>query len=329
MTETQSLLQVRDLSVVYETDTGAIPAVTGLDLDVLRGETLGIIGESGCGKSTMAYAVLRLLQSPGRINSGTVVLDGEELAAIPEARLRSRRWSRISLIPQGAMNSLNPTMSVKAMFRATFRAHGREGRGDAACIALLEKVGLAPHVANLFPHELSGGMKQRVCIALSIALSPDLVIADEPTSALDVIVQRTVCQTLLRIRSEMGMSMIVIGHDIGLMSQLADRIGVMYAGQLVEIAPTSQMLDRPQHPYSRMLLNSATSLGRPRAQSGQGAADAGGIMHDPRKPPSGCIFRLRCPKAQALCAELAPAWQAYGPQSGASCHFSETAGDPP
>lgn len=322
----ETMLEVAGLSVSYQTDTGDIPAVIDIDLTVLRGETLGIIGESGCGKSTAAYAMLRLLQPPGRVVGGSVSLEGTDLLTLSEDEMRRRRWRDVALIPQGAMNSLNPTMTVGQMFAATFRAHDVTDGLPARTLSLLARVGLELRVVERFPHELSGGMKQRVCIALAIALDPQLVIADEPTSALDVVVQRTVCQTLLRIKQELALSMVIIGHDLGLMAQMADRIAVMYAGKVVEAGAADEIIARPQHPYTRILVQSVSDLRQRRDLGAVGRPDAGGIMHDPRYPPSGCIFRLRCPLAQDVCTTVTPQWRAATPLAGVACHFAADTG---
>ncbi|HEV7277538.1 MAG TPA: ABC transporter ATP-binding protein [Devosiaceae bacterium] len=314
----EAALQVTDLTIRYATDGGDVHAVEALNLTLKRGEVLGLIGESGCGKSTAAYGMLRLLQAPGRVTRGAVRLEGEDLLSLSDRALRRRRWSKAALIPQGAMNSLNPTMTVGAMFNATMKAHGYPAGGRARRLGeLLEKVGLPLRAAELYPHELSGGMKQRVCIALAITLDPVLVIADEPTSALDVVVQRTVVQTLVAVQRERGLSMILIGHDLGLLAQAADRIAVMYAGRLVECAPLAEILNAPRHPYTQMLLDSVPTIGR---QADPDRAP-GGIAHDPRNPPPGCIFQLRCPMAQQLCRDRAPAWTG-NLAHGVACHFA-------
>src|SRR5215216_1884262 len=234
------ILKVRNLHVYYETPKGDILAVDGIDFDLFEGETLGLVGESGCGKSTAAMGILQLVMPPGRIVDGEVLLEGRNLLSLNEEALRSIRWIKLALIPQGAMNSLNPTMKVNDQIKDVIVAHeGQQAKKGMKprILELMSMVGLPARVYDMYPHELSGGMKQRVCIAMAIALNPAVIIADESTSALDVVVQRIVAQTLLKVKQALGVSMIMIGHDMGLMAQMVDRIAVMYAGKIVEIAP--------------------------------------------------------------------------------------------
>ncbi len=259
----RKVLEVKDLRVHYATPRGEVIAVNGVGFDVYRGETLGLVGESGCGKSTTAMAILRLVQPPGRIVEGQVTLDGTDMLALGERRLRDVRWQKISLIPQGSMNSLNPVMRIRDQIADGIETHqGRQPRSvlKARIGELLDLVHLPGRVADMYPHELSGGMKQRVCIAMAIALDLSLIIADEPTSALEVVVQRVVAETLLEVKGRLGVSMILIGHDMGLQAQLVDRIAVMYAGNIVEIAPVKALFAAPQHPYTQRLIASVPSI---------------------------------------------------------------------
>lgn len=259
----RSVLEVEDLRVHYGTRGGDVIAVNGVSFDVRAGETLGLVGESGSGKSTIAMAILRLVSPPGRVVGGSVTLSGENLLDLDDATLRRRRWSEISLIPQGSMNSLNPVMRVRDQIADVIRTHeGRAGnrRLDTRITDLLETVGLPPRAMRLYPHELSGGMKQRTCIAMAIALHPSVIIADEPTSALDVVVQRVVARTLIEVKQRLNSSMILIGHDMALQAHLVDRIAVMYAGNLVEIGPVADIFGDPRHPYTRHLIASVPSI---------------------------------------------------------------------
>jgi ABC-type dipeptide/oligopeptide/nickel transport system ATPase component len=259
----QPVLDVRDLRVHYGTARGDVIAVNGVTFSVAPGETLGLVGESGSGKSTAAMAILRLTSPPGRIVGGSVNVNGRDVLAMDEHTLRKRRWAEMSLIPQGSMNSLNPVMRVRDQIRDAIETHeGRQPRPALRerIIELLSTVGLQPRVYDLYPHELSGGMKQRVCIAMSIALSPSLIIADEPTSALDVVVQRTIAQTLLRVKEKLNSSMLLIGHDMALQAQLVDRIAVMYAGNIVEIAPVRELFRDARHAYTQHLIASIPSI---------------------------------------------------------------------
>jgi oligopeptide/dipeptide ABC transporter ATP-binding protein len=318
----QIALDVRDLRVHYHTPEGEVIAVNGISFQVMRGELLGLVGESGCGKTTAAMGILRLVQPPGRIMGGQVILkDKIDILALDKEELRRIRWTEISLIPQGAMNSLNPTMKVKDQIKDVIETH--EGRQPKQALKerildLLAMVGLPSRTYDMYPHELSGGMKQRVCIAMGIALDPTLVIADEPTSALDVIVQRVVAQTLLDIKNRMGVSMIMIGHDMGLMAQMADRIAVMYAGNLVEVASTRTVLKNPQHPYTQLLIESIPSI-----KERKPLKLTEGLTHDLRNPPPGCIFQFRCPWVQDICRVQKPPLKAISPGNHVACHLVE------
>ena len=313
------VLEVRDLRVHYATPLGDVIAVNGVNLDVYEGETLGLVGESGCGKSTLAMSILRLVQPPGRIVGGQVRILGNDLVKLSDAELRQVRWSQVALIPQGAMNSLNPVMRVKNQIAEAIETH--QGKRDATelkerILRLLGMVGLPGRVYNMYPHELSGGMKQRVCIAMAIALTPSVIIADEPTSALDVVVQRVVAQTLLDVKEHLGVSMILIGHDMGLMAQLVDRIAVMYAGNIVEIAPVKDIFAEPLHPYTKLLLASIPSV-----KERKPLVVTEGLTHDLRRPPPGCIFQLRCPFVMDICREVVPPLRELRPNHYAACHL--------
>jgi len=316
----RSVLEVSDLKVYYATPTGDVRACDGVTFTLYEGETLGLVGESGSGKSTATSGVLQLVSPPGRIAGGSVVMDGQDMLALDEEALRRSRWRTLSLIPQGAMNSLNPTMTISAQIRDVIETHeGRASKGEmrTRVLELFRRVGLPGRIHDMYPHELSGGMKQRVCIAMAIALDPTVIVADEATSALDVVVQRVVAQTLAKVREELGVSMIMIGHDMGLMAQMVDRIAVMYAGRIVEIAPVRRMFERPAHPYSRILIESIPSLTERRPMR-----VLGGITHDPRHPPPGCIFQMRCEHAMDVCrSDPPPRPQEIAPDHEVHCHL--------
>jgi len=312
-------LSVHELKVHYGTPTGDIIAVNSISFDVNKGEALGLVGESGCGKSTAAYGILRLVQPPGKILGGTVSIDGTEVNDLSDEDFRKLRGTKLALIPQGAMNSLNPTMKVFGQIKDQIQTHeGKQNSNEIKdrILNLLSKVGLPKRTYNMYPHELSGGMKQRVCIAIGIALHPNLVIADESTSALDVVVQRVVAQTLSQIQKEMGVSMIMISHDMGLMAQMVDRIAVMYAGNIVEISPTNQLFKNPSHPYSKILIESIPSI-----KDKNPLKLVEGITHDPRRPPPGCIFQLRCPLVEPRCKETPPSMKKFSNGREVSCHL--------
>ncbi len=259
------VLEVNDLHVHFPTPRGPVKAVDGVSLTLQPGERLGLIGESGSGKSTIALAVMRLIKPPGDIVSGGILLNGTDLLGLSEEEMRRRRLSEIALVTQGAMNSLNPVVRIRHQLLDGLRAHGiRLSRrdADARLAELLRSVDLKPDVGDLFPHQLSGGMKQRVCIATAISLKPKVIIADEPTSALDVVVQQRVMLTLRRVQDELGAAVILIGHDMGLMAQFAQRVAVMRAGQLVEVNGVHEIFARPKHPYTRLLMDSLPSFER-------------------------------------------------------------------
>jgi oligopeptide/dipeptide ABC transporter ATP-binding protein len=313
------VLSVRDLVVHYHTSRGPVQAVNGVSFEIRQGERLGLVGESGSGKSTIALALLRLIRPPGRIESGEIVLDGDDLLRLSEESMRQVRLARIALVAQGAMNSLNPILRVKEQIRDGLRDHGvrlANRAFDDRVHELLHSVGLRREVAEMYPHELSGGMKQRVCIAIAISLRPKLIIADEPTSALDVVVQRQVMDTLLRVQEELGASILLIGHDMGLMAQVVDRVGIMYAGNLAEVSPSAALFREPLHPYSQLLIASLPSL-----------EEKGAFVGIPGLPPSllnrpaGCPFRSRCPFAMERCATDEPALRVIRPDRQVACHL--------
>jgi peptide/nickel transport system ATP-binding protein len=324
---TNEILSVEDLRVHYQTDAGIVRAAEGVNFALRRGERLGLVGESGSGKSTTILALLRMIKPPGHIVSGRVILDGVDLLSLTEAQMRARRFSEISLIPQGAMNSLNPVMRIRHQLEDTITYHDKyfpAQKIKGRIRQLLESVGLDGSVADVYPHELSGGMKQRVCIAMGIALEPKVIVADEPTSALDVVVQRQVMETLGHMQTEINAGLILVGHDMGLMAQFVSTIGVMYAGRLVELRPVDEIFEKPLHPYTQMLISSLPSL------EGKGVFKGiPGITPSLLNPPSGCAFHPRCPKMMEHCIQVAPALQTVGPAQQVSCHLYDTNGGGP
>jgi peptide/nickel transport system ATP-binding protein len=316
---TPDVLRVHDLLVYYDTPVGAVTAVNHIGFSLKAGERLGLVGESGSGKSTLALSILRLLKPPGRVTAGEVWLDGVNLMTLAEEDMRQVRLARIALIPQGSMNSLNPVMRIKEQLADAMQDHGvRLPRRDVAerVHDLLQWVGLRPEVANMFPHELSGGMKQRACIAIAISLRPQVIIADEPTSALDVVVQKQVMETLARIQQDLQAAVILVGHDMGLMAQFVDRLGVMYAGQLVEVSPVRDIFTQPLHPYTQMLIASLPSLEQKGTFRG-----IPGLPPPLRALPPGCVFHPRCPHAVERCRTEAPLFREVRPHAWAACHL--------
>ena len=299
------LLKLQELRVFYHTDEGAVKAVDGVTLSLAKGERLGLVGESGCGKSTVAMAIMRLIKPPGRIEGGRILLGEVDLTNFSEKEMQRVRLNQVSLIPQGAMNSLNPVSRVENQIIDGMRAHNqhiskRELRSRVC--EVLESVGLRRDVARMYPHELSGGMKQRVCVAIAISLHPQVVIADEPTSALDVVVQREVMETIGRLQQELGASVILAGHDMGLMAQFVNRLAVLYAGKLVEISPVKDLFAKPLHPYTHLLLASLPGLGERGVFRG-----IPGLTPSLVDVPPGCLFYPRCPRAMDICCQEVPA----------------------
>src|SRR5205823_137268 len=282
----------------------------------------GLVGESGSGKSTTGLALLRLIKAPGRIEQGEVRLEGVDVLRLSEAEMRRIRLGAMALVAQGAMNSLNPVMRVGDQITDALVDHGVHlSRQEAAhrIRQLFERVGLRPEVANRFPHELRGGMKQRVCIALAISLEPKVIVADEPTCALDVVVQRQVMDTLADVQTDLGAAVILIGHDMGLMAQFVDRLGVMYAGELVEISPMEAVYEEPLHPYTRLLIACLPSL----EQKGV-FAGIPGLPPSLLSPPPGCPFHPRCPHAMDRCRVERPLLQPAQADRWVACHLYDS-----
>jgi peptide/nickel transport system ATP-binding protein len=313
------VLEIRNLATYFRTRRGPVKAVNGVSFSLEAGQRMGLIGESGSGKSTIALSIMRLIRPPGEIVGGEVLLDGVNLLDQDTESMRQIRLSEIALVSQGAMNSLNPVIRVREQMADGFRNHdmnlSREARA-ARIRELLERVGLPPGVAEMYPHQLSGGMKQRVCIAIAISLRPKVIIADEPTSALDVVVQRRVMQTLRRVQEDLGSAVILIGHDMGLMAQFADKVGVMYAGELMEEAPVDRLFRHPAHPYSQILMESLPSLDTKEMFRG-----AGGAPPSLLTPPPGCVFHPRCPQVMDRCKVEKPVLQHAVPEQRAACHL--------
>ncbi len=328
MTVPEPILRVEALEVQYDTAAGPARAVDQVSFSLRPGERLGLIGESGSGKTTMATALLRLTRAPGRIAGGKVWLGGRDIMTLSPQDLRAVRLRDIAMIPQGAMSSLNPVLRVKAQIADAVAAH-EPGIGRVAMAAriaaLMTRVGLDLSVAERFPHELSGGMKQRTVMAIATSLSPKVIVADEPTSALDVVVQRQVMQTLGRLQTGIGAAVVLIGHDMGLIAQFADTVGVMYAGRLVEIGPVAAMISAPRHPYTRLLIDSLPGIDVKRQLTG-----IAGLPPRLSDMPPGCAFGPRCPLVHAACTRSVPVLQPLGPDHSAACHlYPEASSLPP
>jgi peptide/nickel transport system ATP-binding protein len=300
-----SLLEIRNLAVTYPGESGPVRAVDGVDLDIDAGEIVGLAGESGCGKSTFALAVTRLLPSSAEVTADRMQFAGTDLATLDERGLRALRWRRLSIVFQGAMNGFNPVMTVGAQIAEAVRTHRpevkrRELRDRVG--ELLNQVGIAPGRASDYPHQFSGGMKQRAMIAMALSCDPDLIIADEPTTALDVMTQAQILELIRRLADELGLAMLVISHDLTVLSELCDRAAVMYAGRIVERGPAATVFSEntvsgPAHPYTRQLLACFPRLS-------DGNASISGISGSPpdlAHPPEGCRFHERCAVSMPEC----------------------------
>jgi peptide/nickel transport system ATP-binding protein len=311
----EPIVKVRDLRLHYFTSKGAVRALDGLSFDLFPGETLGLVGESGCGKTTTGLALLGMAPPPGRVVSGSVEIDGTEIVGLSDPALRREvRWSKISMVFQGAMNCLTPVYTVRELMAETYREHklsmrahspaGRERGGEleALMAKYLGLVGLPETVLGSYPHELSGGMKQRVVIAIALFLEPKVVVLDEPTTALDVIVQAQILNLLKALRRDLGLSYVFITHDLATEAEVADRIMVMYAGKLAELGTSEEIFGGAAHPYSQMLLASTPRLRRRVSE----LAFIPGAPPDLLAPPPGCRFAPRCPFAKPKCRSDEP-----------------------
>lgn len=319
------VLQVKDLTVTYYTDSGRACALDTVSFNLKAGEKLGLVGESGSGKSTMALAMMRMIKPPGRIEGGAVLVGDTDLTKLNETDMRHARLSKIAYIPQGAMNSLNPVLRIENQMRDGVKAHEAQ-LGKAAIQErieeALESVELSRSVTRMYPHELSGGMKQRVCIAIGILLKPQVIIADEPTSALDVVTQRQVMETLDSVQKKLGAAIILIGHDMGLMAQFVDKVAVMYAGKLTEISTVREMFSDPLHPYAQALIESLPSLENRGVFKG-----IPGLAPALLRLPPGCAFNPRCAKVMDMCRTVVPQLEQMPSGRFVSCHLYEKNGE--
>ncbi len=313
-----SVLELQDLHVTYRTDGGAVPAVRGVNLKLEVGETVGLAGESGCGKSTIASAVLRLLPR-GTTVSGKVLLDGEDVYEMKPGRLRAVRWTSAAIVFQGALHSLNPVRRVGQQIEEAILLHSNQSPAAARVRVgeLLERVGLPAARAERYPHELSGGQRQRVLIALALACGPKLLIADEPTTALDVMVQAQVLALLEELQREHGLALLFITHDLSVLTHTCQRLAVMYAGRIVEEGASKEVFVDPQHPYSRALAAAFPTIGDPASR--MNPTGLAGDPPDPSALPSGCPFAPRCSVSVAECSTLDVALRHAGAGRTAAC----------
>jgi oligopeptide/dipeptide ABC transporter ATP-binding protein len=314
------LLRVADLRVEYAGASGPVRAVDGVSFALRRGETYALVGESGCGKSTIALSIVRLVE-PGRITAGQIVLDGTDLMTLTEKQMRSIRGDRVGLVFQDPAAALNPVLRIGTQVGEALRIHRGMSRKEAwsEAVRLLALVALPdPEAqARAYPHELSGGMKQRAMIAIALSCSPSLLIADEPTTALDVTIQAQILALLRQLKDSLGLTVLLIAHDLGVVAENADRVGVMYAGRLVEEAPVAALFDEPKHPYTLGLLRSVPGSAAPSAS--RRLPTLPGAVPDPAAPPPGCRFHPRCPEVFDPCARVEPPDLPAGPGRRVAC----------
>ena len=312
------MLDIRDLKVAYLTTRGPVRAVDGVSFAIQPGEVVGLAGESGSGKSTIAHAILRILHPPALITAGQALFEGRDIMEMQDAELEQFRWSRISIVFQSAMNALNPVMKIRDQLTDSMRQHGlSKSEANDRAVSLFDLVGIEPRRLDSYPHQLSGGMRQRAVIAIALALNPPLLIMDEPTTALDVVVQKDILAQIASLRAKLGFSILFITHDLSLLVEISDNIAIMYAGEIVERAPARALFEQPLHPYTLGLMNSFPSI------SGLKHKLIGipGSPPDLVAPPSGCRFHPRCARAMEICSQIAPQVRSISPSHGVACHL--------
>ncbi|HTX90091.1 MAG TPA: ABC transporter ATP-binding protein [Anaerolineales bacterium] len=315
---TEPLLDVRDLKVAYLTKRGPVKAVDGVSFSIRPGEVVGLAGESGSGKSTIAHAILRILHPPALITNGQVLFQGEDILEMDEARLEQFRWSKVSIVFQSAMNALNPVMKIRDQLTDVMLNHGLTKEESAKrAVELFNLVGIDPRRLDAYPHQLSGGMRQRAVIAIALALNPPLLIMDEPTTALDVVVQKDILEQISSLREKLGFSILFITHDLSLLVEISTHIAITYAGEIVEHAPARELFENPLHPYTLGLMNSFPSI----SGSKHKLTGIPGSPPDLVSPPTGCRFHPRCPKAMAVCSQTVPARKQITADHSVSCHL--------
>ncbi len=314
-----TILEVKDLIVDYVGETSSVRAVDRVSLRLGSGEFLGIVGESGCGKSTLCFGIARLLTPPAEIVGGSVSFAGRDLVQLHEGQLRHMRWRDFSVVMQSAMNALNPVMTVGAQLSDAIQAHERmpKERVRDRAAAVLHLVGIDPMHLRSYPHQLSGGMRQRAMIAMALVFTPSLIIMDEPTSALDVVGQRALMKQILELQRQLGFAVIFVTHDMSLVSNFADRVAIMYAGQVVELGSTRALFGDPKHPYSVGLLQAFPSIHGPK----QHLMGIPGSPPDLRYPPPGCRFNQRCPAVYERCLAVEPPAHVLPDRDIVRCHL--------
>lgn len=312
------LLKIENLRVHFNTDTGLVKAVEGLDLRLMQGENLGLVGETGAGKTTTALSIMRLIESPpGIFPSGSIRFDGSDIFGASEERMRGIRGGEISMIFQDPMTSLNPVLTVEEQIAEMIRLHQKVSGGEALAKArdMLSLVGIRPERGQDFPHQFSGGMRQRVVIAIALACNPKLLIADEPTTALDVTIQAQVLELMKELRARFNTSMILITHDLGIVAEICDQVAIMYAGRIVERGGTEALFANPAHPYTRGLFDSIPDV----SENVRRLRTIGGLPPDPTQLPEGCCFAPRCRYAAESCSKVAPPMREVSPGHFTAC----------
>jgi len=311
------ILEVEDLRVYYKSIFGDVRSVDGVSFSVNPNEIFGIAGESGCGKSTLVEGVLRLVVPPGYIKTGKILFKKRNLLSLDDEDLRNLRWRELSYIPQGSMNSLNPVLRIEEQMVDSITAHSKMSKEEAKEISIsrLKEVGLPEDVAGMYPHELSGGMKQRAIIATAILLKPSLIVADEPVTALDVVVQKGVLQSIASLRDKHGITVIFVAHDLAAHAEVVDRLVIMYAGKIAEIGSVYEVFKDPLHPYSKLLVAAIPSIDK------ENVKGIPGLAPSPLNWPPGCRFHPRCPYAMPICSREEPSFREVEPGRQAACHI--------
>ena len=323
MNEKDVLMQIKDLSVTYETRLGPVSAVDRISFDIFKGEILGLVGESGCGKSTMGKALMRMIQPPGFISGGQLIFEGEDIMTYDEKQMRDFRGRKISMIFQDPMTSLNPVQRIDQHIVEAIQIHEPKTKLEDAlerAKVLLQKLGIQEDRITSYPHQLSGGMRQRVMVALGLVLNANLIVADEATTSLDVIVEAKLADQLKEIRDEFKVTLLVITHNIALVAELSDRVAVMYAGHIVELGPVENIFDSPLHPYTEGLLLSVPTI---KLNEKEELYKMGGEPPNLTHPPKGCRFHPRCPKVMPICREIEPDFLMVAPDRYVKCWLYE------
>lgn len=325
--EEKELLSIKKLTIKYFTDTGVVHAVTDVSLSIGKGKTLGLVGETGAGKTTTSLGVLRLIPDPpGEIVSGSITFDGQSLLDLSEAEMRNIRGKRISMIFQDPMTSLNPVMTVGDQIREVILLHESmsPAEGIEKAKEILEMVGIQGSRYPDYPHQFSGGMKQRIVIAMAIACQPELILADEPTTALDVTIQAQVLDLIQDLKSKLSTSMLLITHDLGIVAEICDEVAIMYAGEIIENGTVEQIFTNPTHPYTKGLFNSIPKIDSESTR----LEPIKGLMPDPMNLPEGCSFHPRCPDCTEACMKQSPVLEDLGMGHLVACHVVQGKGVP-